>query len=68
MGCTTVRVGFEDSVFLPNGQVAERNHQLVEELVPIASRFRPSPATPAQAREIMGLTGARATRRGRDRA
>ena len=55
LGCTTVRVGFEDSVYLPDGQVAERNHHLVEALVRIASVFGRTPATPAHARTIMGL-------------
>jgi uncharacterized protein (DUF849 family) len=35
--------------------VAERNHHLVEELVRIAAIFGRCPATPAEAREIMGL-------------
>lgn len=55
MGCTTARVGFEDGVYLADGQVAQRNHQLVEELVRIAAIFGRPPATPAQARTIMGI-------------
>ncbi len=55
MGCTTARLGFEDGVYLPNGDVAERNHHLVEKLVEIADIFGRRPATPDEAREIMGL-------------
>ena len=55
MGCSTVRVGFEDGVYLPDGRVAERNHQLVEQLVRIAAIFGRAPATPEEARGIMGL-------------
>jgi 3-keto-5-aminohexanoate cleavage enzyme len=55
MGCTTARVGFEDGVHLAAGRVAERNHELVEDLVRIAAIFGRQPATPAQARAIMGL-------------
>ena len=49
MGCTTARLGFEDGLYLPDGRVAERNHQLVEELVRIAAIFGRRPATPAEA-------------------
>ena len=34
---------------------AERNHHLVEKLVEIAEIFGRRPATPEEAREIMGL-------------
>jgi 3-keto-5-aminohexanoate cleavage enzyme len=55
MGCTTARLGFEDGLYLPDGRVAERNHHLVEELVRIAAIFGRRPATPEEARRIMGL-------------
>ncbi len=55
MGCTTARIGFEDGLYLPSGDVAERNHHLVEKLVGIAEIFGRRPATPDEAREIMGL-------------
>jgi 3-keto-5-aminohexanoate cleavage enzyme len=55
MGCTTARIGFEDGLYLPSGDVAERNHHLVEKLVEIAAIFGRRPATPEEAREIMGL-------------
>ena len=59
MGCTTARLGFEDGLYLPNGEVAERNHHLVEKLVEIAELFGRRPATPGEAREIMGLNRAK---------
>jgi 3-keto-5-aminohexanoate cleavage enzyme len=55
IGCTTARLGFEDGIYLPNGEVAERNHQLVEELVRIADIFGRRPATPQEVRMIMRL-------------
>lgn len=55
MGCTTVRVGFEDGIYLPDGSVAERNHHLVEHLAQIAAIFGRRPAEPPEARTIMGL-------------
>ncbi len=55
MGCTTARLGFEDGLYLADGRFAERNHHLVEELVRIAAIFGRRPATPAEARTIMGL-------------
>ena len=30
MGCDTVRIGFEDNIYLPNGKAGEHNGQLVE--------------------------------------
>lgn len=55
MGATTARLGFEDGLYLPDGRVAERNHHLVEKLVEIAQIFGRRPATPQEARQIMGL-------------
>jgi 3-keto-5-aminohexanoate cleavage enzyme len=50
-----VRVGWEDNPFLPNGEIAARNAQLVEEVVRAAERIGRPIATPAKAREIIGL-------------
>jgi 3-keto-5-aminohexanoate cleavage enzyme len=50
-----IRVGWEDNPFLPNGEVAARNAQLVEEVVAAAERIGRDIATPAVAREIIGL-------------
>jgi 3-keto-5-aminohexanoate cleavage enzyme len=60
MGCTTARLGFEDGLYLPDGRVAERNHHLVAELARIAAIFGRRPATPDEARRIMGLDRATA--------
>jgi 3-keto-5-aminohexanoate cleavage enzyme len=50
-----VRVGWEDNPFLPSGEIAEHNAQLVEEVVAIARRLGRDVASPATAREIIGL-------------
>ena len=55
LGCDTVRVGFEDSIHLPNGRPAEHNHQLVAEMVRIARIFGREPASVAAAKDVLGL-------------
>ena len=50
-----IRVGWEDNPFLPNGEIASRNAQLVEEVVALAGRLGRPVASPARAREIIGL-------------
>jgi 3-keto-5-aminohexanoate cleavage enzyme len=55
LGCDTVRVGFEDSIHLPNGKVARHNHEQVEEMVKIARTFGREPASVAEARQVLGL-------------
>lgn len=50
-----VRVGMEDNVYLEKGRLAESNGQLVEKIVKIAELLGRPVATPAQAREILGL-------------
>ena len=50
-----VRVGMEDNVFIGKGKLAESNAQLVEKIVRIANELERPIATPAQAREMMGL-------------
>lgn len=54
-GCDSVRVGLEDNLLRANGEPAESNHQLVSELVELATFFQRRPATPDEAREILGL-------------
>lgn len=49
-----VRVGFEDAVEGPDGQLAESNAQLVEWATERARERGRSPATPAEARTIIG--------------
>ena len=50
-----VRVGLEDNVYLRRGQLAESNAQLVERVVEVAELLGRPVATPAQAREQLGL-------------
>lgn len=55
MGASILRVGFEDGAFLSSGVPAERNVQLVEQLVRLVEAAGKGVATPAEAREILGL-------------
>lgn len=50
-----VRVGFEDNVFLSKGVLAKSNGELVEKVVRIAKEFGREIASPAEARQILGL-------------
>ena len=50
-----IRVGLEDNVFYAPGELAKSNAQLVERVVRIAKELGRPIATPAQAREMMGL-------------
>ena len=50
-----VRVGMEDNVYIERGVLAESNAQLVKRIVDIAGLLGRKIATPAEAREIMGL-------------
>ena len=50
-----VRVGFEDNPYLSPGQLAETNAALVEKIVAIADQHGREIATPAEARQIIGL-------------
>ena len=50
-----VRVGFEDNVYLEKGVLAKSNGELVEKVVRIAKELGREIATPAEAREILGL-------------
>lgn len=51
------RVGFEDNVFLSKGVLAKGSFELVETAADIAKRCGRRIATPAEAREILGITG-----------
>jgi uncharacterized protein (DUF849 family) len=57
LGSTGVRVGLEDSVFLPDGSLAKGNAEQVEKIIRIAREFGIEPATPDEARAILGLKG-----------
>ena len=50
-----VRVGLEDNIFLEKGVLAQSNTQLVEKAVRIIRELGGRVATPAEAREILGL-------------
>ena len=50
-----VRTGLEDTFYLPDGERATDNGQLVETLVKMAREVGKEPATPAEAREILGV-------------
>ena len=50
-----VRVGMEDNVYMEKGVLAKSNAELVEKIVQIAKLLGRRIATPAEAREILGL-------------
>lgn len=50
-----VRVGFEDNVFLSKGVLAKSNGELVAKVVRMAKELGRDIASPAEAREILGL-------------
>jgi 3-keto-5-aminohexanoate cleavage enzyme len=51
------RVGLEDNVYFRHGELAESNAQLVERTVRIARALERRPATPDEARRLLGLRG-----------
>ncbi|MBX3575074.1 MAG: 3-keto-5-aminohexanoate cleavage protein [Mesorhizobium sp.] len=57
MGCDTVRVGFEDNIYLPDGNPGRRNHELVAAVRRLVESIGREIATPAEARAMFGLTG-----------
>lgn len=52
-----VRVGLEDSLYAGKGQLAKSNAEQVEKVVQIAKALSIEPATPDEARQILGLKG-----------
>ena len=52
-----IRIGMEDNVFMRRGQPVLSNAQLVERSVRIAADLDRRPATPAEARTMLGLRG-----------
>ena len=50
-----VRVGFEDNVYMSKGVLAKSNGEMVERVVQMAKLLNRDVATPAEAREILGL-------------
>ena len=51
------RAGFEDNAYYRPGEPASSNAQLIERLVRIARELGREPATPAEARGLLGLPG-----------
>lgn len=52
-----VRVGMEDNVYYRRGELVEHNARLVERAVRIARELEREPATPDEARAVLGLRG-----------
>jgi 3-keto-5-aminohexanoate cleavage enzyme len=51
------RVGFEDNIYYRRGELAQSNAQLVARVARIAAELNRPVATPAEARQILGLRG-----------
>lgn len=51
-----VRVGMEDNVYIGKGELAKSNAHIVEKAVRICREIGREPASPAEARSILGLT------------
>ena len=56
LGAQMVRVGMEDNVYYKRGQLLKSNAEAVERVVRIARELNREIATPAQAREMLGLS------------
>ena len=52
-----VRVGLEDNLYLEKGVLAKSNAEQVAKIIRIARELGIEPATPAEARQILGLKG-----------
>jgi len=52
-----IRVGLEDNLLIAKGELAKSNGQLVEKMRHICDELGSAVATPAEAREIIGLKG-----------
>jgi 3-keto-5-aminohexanoate cleavage enzyme len=55
MGARAIRVGFEDSVFYAPGKRAITNPELVEKAVSLVQQMGFEPASPKEAREMLGI-------------
>jgi len=55
LGCHTVRVGFEDNLYLPDGTIGQHNGQLVEAIAKIAKVYGREPMTPDEARTMFDI-------------
>lgn len=56
MGAQMVRVGMEDNVYFKRGQLLKDNLEAVARVIRIANDLNREIATPAQAREILGIS------------
>jgi uncharacterized protein (DUF849 family) len=56
-----VRVGLEDNLYLNRGQKLKGNGEAVQKVVRLANEFGRAVATPAQAREMLGLSATPST-------
>jgi len=52
-----VRVGMEDNLYLSKGVLVKSNAELVEKIIRIMRELGLEPASPAEARDILGLKG-----------
>jgi len=52
-----VRVGLEDNLYLGKGKIAKSSGEQVEKIARIIREYDSEPATPEEAREILGLKG-----------
>jgi uncharacterized protein (DUF849 family) len=57
-----VRVGLEDSIYLQRGVLAESNADQVAKIIRILRELSLEPATPDDARAMLGLKGAAITK------
>jgi 3-keto-5-aminohexanoate cleavage enzyme len=55
MNCDVIRVGFEDNIYLPNGESAERNVDLVESMTRIIRDLGRDVANVDEAKVILGV-------------
>jgi len=58
-----VRVGLEDNFYLPNGEMARSNGDLIAKARGLVEDVGRRPATVAEARELLGVPGRDVTRR-----
>jgi 3-keto-5-aminohexanoate cleavage enzyme len=58
-----IRVGLEDNFYLPDGEMARSNGDLIAKAAQLVSDVGRRPATVAEARELLGVPGGEMTRR-----
>jgi uncharacterized protein (DUF849 family) len=52
-----VRVGLEDNLYVEKGRMAKSNAEQVEKIARIARELGIEPASPDEARQVLGLKG-----------